>query len=610
MDEELVQEYINRFNKYFSLLKNDENYSVWKIEIDNDFLKSNQQELADMLLKKSNDEKECFYTGALNLYGYRMGAARLKSINECFTIQDGYQDNAVIQYNLDEILNEETDSENPKKCTSHIVKWIVNPGSNTDIADAVLKKMFYPMVSNLSKTAPPRKHHECTVVIPPVSKEIQIPDWMSIFSKLQASDLTINIVNYGYLIDVKENERKYIFQHQTDEDNEFIVLSAYEIIRGHNTCLGCLAFDVTEHDCQYELQDIKSVSLNVDNIKGRYEKEKFAEVVSDWDYVDCQFDVSHGFNSFLGTSDASFGKAIYKLSDDNCISSEISESIVKVFKENEALQVTEICSRLLKQDNMYNVSLGDLAYVANTLQRDKRFVPVSIGTNKNYKLGTFKRLDKNIDVSELHRIPASFASFTWKVKDKNRKVIPYFKTDTSQHSQKQIIESIVSYYDHCTTAMVADELLYAYKDGEDPSAFLTAKVFMYLSQMDSLVIESRNEIITSFENVDNVEFKEIDKSNIKFVKETTERKTVKKSVERKSLIFKDSKNDISVLNTKVEEMDFSVRTYNCLKRAGLNTAGDIIKKDITDVSRIRNLGRNGQIEVVAKLRKLGLKLKD
>lgn len=599
MDEELIQEYLRRFDQAFSLLKN-EGSSVWYIELTEESLRHNQQDFADRMLLEGSDDPEVFSSGALIFYGYRLGAVRLKGKNECYTRQGGYMDNAIWTYNLDEILDEETENNNPDAGASHIIEWTTNPGSNTDVSDAILGKMIVPMVKNLCKITPPGKRTECTIVLPPISKEIEIQDWSSLFVGVRAKDLQINLVNYGQLLDLSSDERKYILQYQTDGYREYVVVSAYEVIRGHNTCLGCMAFDVDDSDHQYKLQDIKPVSLTIDNRQEKYEKKEKVELKNDWDYIEGKFPVNSGFNSFLGNHESTFGREMYKLSGISDDAHYDTSSIRAVFHGNEALQVIEVCTRLLGEQNLYNIALGDLVYVANILQRDKGFKTVSIGTSKDFKLGTYKQFASFVDINRLYTIPSNFASFSWKVRDKRKKLIPYFDLDAKKHNEKQIIESVVDHFEHCSTATVADELLYLYKDGEDPSAFFVAKVFMYLSQMDSLEIESRNEIVTSIENVDDIEYQEIDKSHIKVSK------PAKPSV--KGSVFKQQQAKIAALSKPIDEMEFTVRTYNCLRRAGIKTVGELTKKSRADLLKVRNLGRNGQEEVAQKLKKLGLSL--
>lgn len=608
MDEELIQEYIRRFDQAFSLMKKDRNSCRWHIELTEENLRRDQQEFADRMLQKGSDDSEVFSAGVFIFYGYRLGAIRLNGKNECCTRQNGYKDSAVRAYNLDEILNEETEEDNSDVGASHILEWIIKPGSNIDISEAVLGKMIVPMVKELCRSASPGKRPECTIVIPPISKEIEIHDWTSLFSGVRVKDLQIKLTNYGHLLNLNNAERQYIFQHQTDGQKEYVIVSAYEVIRGHNTCVGSMAFDVADSDCQYILQDIKPVSLIIDNRQEQYDKKGIIEIANDWAYIECKYPVSNGFYSFLGDNEASFGREIYKLSGKEDETYDIS-AIKAVFHGNEALQVIDVCTRLFGEQNLYNISLGDLVYIANIMKRNKGFKKVSVETKKNFKLGTYKQFASSVDINKLYSIPSNYATFSWKIKDRRRNLVPYFSLDTKRHNEKQIIESIVNYFGHCTTDIVAEELLYLYKNGEDPSAFFVAKVFMYLSQMESLEIESRNEIVTSIENVDDVEYPEIDKSHIKISR------TIKKSEypaktplkSRKSTIFK---QDIpSAINARsIEDIGFTKRTYNSLMRARINTVGELIKKSEIELMKVRNLGRNGVNEVENKLHELGLNL--
>lgn len=63
-----------------------------------------------------------------------------------------------------------------------------------------------------------------------------------------------------------------------------------------------------------------------------------------------------------------------------------------------------------------------------------------------------------------------------------------------------------------------------------------------------------------------------------------------------------------ILELTIEEMDLSVRSFNCLKRAGINTVADLIEKSEDDMMKVRNLGRKSLEEVINKLDSLGFKL--
>ena len=67
---------------------------------------------------------------------------------------------------------------------------------------------------------------------------------------------------------------------------------------------------------------------------------------------------------------------------------------------------------------------------------------------------------------------------------------------------------------------------------------------------------------------------------------------------------------VKALETSIEDLDFSVRAYNCLKRAGIHTLQDLVNKSENDMMKIRNLGKKSLKEVLDKIRDMGLVLRD
>ena len=74
------------------------------------------------------------------------------------------------------------------------------------------------------------------------------------------------------------------------------------------------------------------------------------------------------------------------------------------------------------------------------------------------------------------------------------------------------------------------------------------------------------------------------------------------------MIIKEEDRKEKVLEMSIEELDLSVRSFNCLKRAGINTVGDLIGKSEDEMMKVRNLGRKSLEEVMAKLDSLGFSL--
>jgi DNA-directed RNA polymerase subunit alpha len=64
----------------------------------------------------------------------------------------------------------------------------------------------------------------------------------------------------------------------------------------------------------------------------------------------------------------------------------------------------------------------------------------------------------------------------------------------------------------------------------------------------------------------------------------------------------------NLLSMTIEELDLSVRSFNCLKRANINTVADLICKTEEEMIKVRNLGRKSLVEVINKLTMLGLSL--
>ena len=74
------------------------------------------------------------------------------------------------------------------------------------------------------------------------------------------------------------------------------------------------------------------------------------------------------------------------------------------------------------------------------------------------------------------------------------------------------------------------------------------------------------------------------------------------------MVVKEDSSKEKVLEMTIEELDLSVRSFNCLKRAGINTVEDLIGKSEEEMMKVRNLGRKSLEEVMQKLSSLGFSL--
>ena len=80
--------------------------------------------------------------------------------------------------------------------------------------------------------------------------------------------------------------------------------------------------------------------------------------------------------------------------------------------------------------------------------------------------------------------------------------------------------------------------------------------------------------------------------------------------EKEYLVQQEEKSTNTKLDCKIEDLNLSVRSYNCLKRANINTVGELTQKTEEEMMKVRNLGRKSLKEVVQKLREIGLDLKN
>ena len=123
------------------------------------------------------------------------------------------------------------------------------------------------------------------------------------------------------------------------------------------------------------------------------------------------------------------------------------------------------------------------------------------------------------------------------------------------------------------------------------------------TDFDKLTMEVKtNGIITAKEAI-SLGAKILNEHLMLFVNLTEEAKITEVMVESK-----ETKKE-KVLEMTIEELDMSVRSFNCLKRAGIDTVEDLTNKTEADMMKVRNLGKKSLEEVILKLHSLGLDLK-
>ena len=76
------------------------------------------------------------------------------------------------------------------------------------------------------------------------------------------------------------------------------------------------------------------------------------------------------------------------------------------------------------------------------------------------------------------------------------------------------------------------------------------------------------------------------------------------------MVEKEENKKERVLEMSIEDLELSVRSFNCLKRANINTLGDLTAKSELEMMKIRNLGKKSLKEVIDKIKGMGLRFRD
>ena len=178
-----------------------------------------------------------------------------------------------------------------------------------------------------------------------------------------------------------------------------------------------------------------------------------------------------------------------------------------------------------------------------------------------------------------------------------------------------MIEAIISPNDNCTASDVALDLIYFYgvSSDIDPRALFTAKVFFHLAKMETVQFKAPgNQALGGAVYVENIgqEIKPVP------IKRTTAHIEKNPFAKREANFERfgwykpaTSGSNRSHGTVRIEELGLSVRSYNCLKRAGIRTTDDLTAKSLQDLMRVRNLSRKSREEVIRKLKEAGFSIK-
>ena len=130
------------------------------------------------------------------------------------------------------------------------------------------------------------------------------------------------------------------------------------------------------------------------------------------------------------------------------------------------------------------------------------------------------------------------------------------------------------------------------------SEYITDQERTALTNLENDMFNSN--LIFKHDSIDDIDF---DKDRFDVIRDIQEEIKTRIEKEKEQKVQNMAKNDIAI-----EEFDFSIRTFNCLKRFGINTINQLASLSEEDIMKIRNLGRHGAAEVISKLEERGIKL--
>ena len=632
MDEEIVKEYIRRFNKKYHLVQQFFVSDIDYIELTSDgidlFAKKCSKKVSSELSKLSANTP-----GALLFFENYLMVARKKGKGlEYLTKQLGMRDVSQLLISVDSLLNDASLT-NENISVGNFISWTVKPAGNTEISARIFRKFlskgirFYCDRISDDET-------ECVVYMPPFSPMVSFPNWEKLVKEINpAVPINLYLKDIGSLTEYPIGKTHYLVLHhpavlsedeQNDTTLEYYIISAYRTeLNGTAHCLGCVSFDVDACDEIYEMRAFPDTAIQMREIKTSQKKNAEPEIhsVKELPHIASHFRLDDSLYSFLDSVTDSFIRKTYRLGDFSGNSDEFLQKMRQKYEGNRELEIADLCVEMTGINDLSQISLGDAAYLAKKTYLEteqKVFVETGLAmhNNKSAHFGGCSIIQD--DFKDAFELPSNFFEATWKVK-RNIRTVEYGiikRKSIEKFTLDQVIESIIAHNDNCTASDVALDLVYFYgiSDDIEPSALFTAKVFLHLAKMKSIQFKAPgNQALGGAIYVENIcqEIKPVP------VKRTAVSKATRSSVKRTPNFerfgwYKPAthRHNSSHDAIRIEELGLSVRSYNCLKRAGIRTTDDLKAKSPEELMRVRNLGKKNCEEVIRKLKEAGFSIKD
>lgn len=523
-------------------------------------------------------------------YGYSYAAVKGKNGLTLVSRQSAFNEVEYWKYDVSEQLGyseENSDEDSPLDPLDLFVQWIDDPRDKLELFQDVFRKILKHIVNETLDRLGESCEKALLIMLPSLPAATSA-DWEKLLSSLTREKCTIIIDNHGAGMELQQEETQFLFHNYVSDGLETTLVEVFTPEPDGRTHA-----DAYFYDKGYETDPRKLLMVEKYITHGGMKKSiPVSSRASEKNEIrssrlPIRLGTVPGFTAFLRSHPATFRDSMFIPNDSDDVDSPRIRQITELFGPYESLSVAYICAQLCNENDLSGISLMDMASVCELLENKQAFQRTNLFTHKKKTLfGVVDELP--LDIEAIQYIPSNYSSVGWKCLADPERIPDYQTLDPDSIEIDNIVpalQSIVAHYAFCSTEDVAADLYYFLKHGqEEPSALLTAKVYLILSKDPSFKAQKTSETVQK-PVVDtqtyNSSIDGLPKKNFTAVRNTA---SFLHPASQTHTVFQ---NDITIA-----QMGLSMKTYNCLNRAGLTLASSVCAKSDAELLRIRNLGRS------------------
>ena len=546
----------------------------------------------DMLLEKASnaihyiqshkENESAVYSMIYVDYGFCFAAVETRQGISLVTRQNNYNEDIIWPYDVSEQIEGTVNDEEEKSASATeqldtFLQWLRHPGDRLDMAfdvfRTILKRITRETLDRLGESD--QKH--LIVCLPPHSPAFSI-EWESLFTNIHEKCM-IHITNHAYCRTFNNSERFFNFYRNTFIGETSYIVEVFETDEHGDFTAEAFAFDKRYID---DVEALTQPALLV--FEGEKQTDDTA-IAANSNYIAELAQMpkpllfpAAGIAAFLRNHPASFRDMYFMQEPVVFPQHGMFPRIASCYPQDVSFSAAHICGKILKVNDTSRIALNDIVTISTLLENPRYFRKTNL-QNKKGNAGYGRMDNLEFDGSLLPSLPANYPAVVWKCNTGTTELPDYFsiKKCRSLPDNRTLLMVIASHYDYCTTEDIASDFFY-FHSGRDlePSALLTAKIYLLLLKDNAFKIIKRNEPIHEI-NVDSNAYTPVD---IKLtpkgpVSMTTDNVSVTAPITpRNSNSTRRIDNGQKEMNVK--EMHLSVRAYTELRRTGIVRVGQLI----------------------------------